>query len=225
MSFTNKTAPTKRGYVRRWLVATLTLMITSMLGIGQIVSSTPAQAGEGCDLSKGFICGRILNSVGSNSGINVHNGWGSNDHDAGNTQHYTLKPGNWSVYSDTDGYCIPPNVEAYAFIYSAFSIGLLFTHYYPPLNEWRCQKITDDRTAVVFATKRQSKLSTGAKPMSSSPDYATMKAKAKSAAKKKAIAVCKVAKKKAKTQKSKYYKKYKKYFVQCSKLGVKVPKK
>lgn len=227
-----KPAPKKGGRWRRFVA-----LIAGMLALGlvplagqavapqssPVLAPTSAYAGAGCDASKGFICGRVLNSVGSNSNVNVHDGWGSNDGIPGGEVRQ-LAPGNWSKFRDTDGYCIPPNVQAYAFIYSAFSIGLQYTYSYPPDSGWRCQKIGDDKVAVIFLTKVSSK-SKAAQPMSSSPNWDGMKKTAKAKVKSKAISVCKVAKKTAKNQKSKYYKKYKKYFTQCAKLGVKVPKK
>lgn len=211
--------------LRRRVLAALTTLVALVFFAGQV--ALPAQAGDGCKISLGFVCGRIQNAGSSNSGVNVHDGWGPNQYDAGDTAHYTLKPGHWSVYKDTDGYCIPPNVRAYSFVYISSDMTLYRSDEYIPDKGWRCLKVDDAMLAIIYATKSKAKTSgmSGVRPMGTSTAWQSMQKKAKAAAKAKFVKVCKTAKKAVKNQKNKKYKTYKKYFNQCAKYGVKVPKK
>ncbi len=225
-----KPAPSKRGdAIRRRIVAFFGVMVALVLFAGQAASSTPAQAGEGCDNSKGLICGRVKNDQWSSRTVNVHDHWDGKDA-AGN--YYSLQSGNWSRYKDTDAYCVPPDTEAYVFIYGPLTKekwwDAMAKVSYGKSNDWRCRKISDSQMAIYFGFIPPRERS-ARQPMTSSSAKLTqsqMLAKAKQEVKKRATSVCKAAKKTAKNQKSKYYKKYKKTFGYCAKnFGVKVPKK
>jgi hypothetical protein len=225
-------APAKsRGGITRKITVALVALLSMVLGT-QVLSSVTAHAGAGCNNSLGLVCGRTFNDSLSSSNVNTHDSWGSNDGTpAGNVQQ--VAPGHWSTFRDTDGYCIPPNVDAYVYTYVTLMGLIKWEKHYSPSTGWRCQKISDIQTAIVFAYKSAAKAAgskvAGVSPNTSSPggkpSTAYMKTVAKKKVKAKAISVCKVAKAKAKTQKSSYYKKYKKYFEQCAKYeGIKVPK-
>lgn len=214
-------------FLNNWRRSLGLVVTTGVVGFG-LLAPTTALAGEGCDSSKGLLCGRAMNAVDSNRTFNAHDNWKDND-PVGTAR--IVEPGNWSTFKDTDGYCIPPNTRAFAFILGPLTKEKWWQTRteidYPVSTGWRCRKIGDPQIAFIFAFKPADagkKIPAASSP--NAPDWAGMRAKAKKAVKAKAVKVCKAAKKVAKNQGTKYYKKYKKPLGFCAKnFGVKVPKK